>query len=398
MMSRKLWNPDDLDRMRMESDPIGDAVVDTFENDSALAATLLDSLVRTGEPTPDHSELLRTFRQQNRSLPPWADKDKILKAQELLSGNLVPGTILLAAASLPQCYLDRLGTPVLTSTHQLTDHVFRRLIQTSHMVFTVYEPGSLFDDPNEPEKIPDGIHKAQTVRLMHALMRHLLMAPESHQEARSMAGLLWSRRWDVERYGKPVNQEDEALVLLTFSYITIEGFERLALILDDGEKEAILHLWNCVGYIMGINEGLMAHTYADAKILYSTMMARLRGVSPEGQMLTKSLVEWINSLLPPFLRWFDAGGEMINFFNGDEDAEMLGVGPSGLDSVVHSVIAALLPPSEKVARKVGQSHPFTTLVNYLADKMIDKVWEATESGSRNIEWPDHVRVAAGRGR
>ncbi len=396
-MSRKLWNPDDLDAMRQQSDPVGDEVVASFGDEPALAATLLNSLVRTGEPTEETSEVLREYRNKTRQLPAWADRAKIRRAQELMSTNLIPGTILLAAASLPQCYLDHRGTPVLAATHQLTDHVFRRLIQTSHLVFTVYDPGSLFDGPDEPDAIPAAIHKAQTVRLIHALMRHLLLQDGSHiRYPQSMADVLWARRWDSARLGKPINQEDEAFVLLTFSHVVIEGFGRLALVLTDQDKEAVLHLWNVVGFVLGINESLMAHTYEDAQLLYKILMARLRGPSESGQRLTKALVDWINGLLPAFLRWFDAGGELITFLNGEDDAAMLGVKISGTDQIAHIVIERLLPPLEKVERLAGNPHPFHRLANYLAERMIDAVWKATENSARQIDWPIQVRQAAGR--
>lgn len=396
--SRKLWNPDDLDRMRSESDRLGDEVVATFGDDTALVASLLDSLVSTEQATAETSETLRSYRERTRHLPPWADRVKIERAQRLLSTNLVPGTIFLAAASLPQCYLDHRGAPVLTATHQLTSHVFRRLIQTSHMVFTVYDPGSLFPDPRDPEAIPAGIHKAQTVRLMHALMRHLLLTPVPSDAGppRSPSDTLLQTPWDRAALGKPINQEDEAFVLLTFSYVTIEGFARVALVLTDEDKDAIVHLWSVVGYVMGIHEGLLAHSYDDAAVLFALFRARLRGPSEDGQALTRALVDWINGLLPSWLRWFDAGTELIWFFNGPQDAEMLGVGPTGTDRIIHAIIANLLPPYEEVARRAGRPHPVERLVNYLAQKMVVAVWEAAENDVRRIDWPEHVRIAAGR--
>lgn len=396
-MDRKLWNPDDLDRMRLTADPLADAVVVGFGDDTELAAKLLDSLVCTGDATPETDQVLRAYRQQTRALPSWADRAKIEHAQRLISSNLIPGTIFLAMGSLPQCYLDWKGAPVLTSTHQLTEHVFRRLIQTSHMVFTVYEPGSLFEDPNEPDQIPAGIHKSQTVRLMHALMRHLLLCdrPDHISEPRSMAEVLWARApWDIETLGKPINQEDEAYVILTFSYVTVECFARLAMILTEQDKDAIIHMWSVVGSIMGVQEGLLAQNYADARVLFALLNARLKGPCSEGEALTRALVDWVNSLLPWWLSWFDAGTELVHFFNGAEDAEVLGVGVSGVGSVVHAIIEALLPPYEKVAHLAGQPAPFERLVNFLAQKMIEKVWAETESWAREIDWPDHVRVAA----
>jgi hypothetical protein len=395
-VDRSLWNSQALDRLRQSTDPVGDQVVADFGHEIILAGKLLKSLMHLGDAPPETTELLRSYRQSTRHLPPWADRAMIERGQQVLAKNFVAGTLLLAAASLPQCYLDARGTPVLTQ------HVFRRLFQTAHMVFTVCAPGSLYASPEAPDAIPPGIEKAQTVRLIHALMRHLLLSEGGPQasEVRSIVDALWAKPWDTARLGKPINQEDEAFVLLTFSYVVVEGLDRLGVRITPADRHAILHLWNVVGYVMGVHEGLMAHTYEDAAELYALFKSRLRGPSEEGVVLTRGLVDWMNHLLPSWLEWFDAGSELVIFLNGEDDAALLGVRPAaGLDRAVHRVIATVLRPLERTAERLGVPHVLYRLTNLLATKMLEEVWEEAQESQREgspIHWPEQVRALATR--
>jgi len=401
-VDRSLWSSAALDRLRLCSDPVGDQVVADFDHEIILAGKLLESLMHLGDAPPETTELIREYRQATRHLPPWADRATLERAQAVLAKNFVAGTLLLAAASLPQCYLDARGTPVLAATRQLTQHVFRRLFQTAHMVFTVCAPGSLYAASEAPTAIPPGIEKAQTVRLIHALMRHLLLSEGGPQasEIRSIVDALWAKPWDTARLGKPINQEDEAFVLLTFSYVVIEGLDRLGVRLTNADRDAILHLWNVVGFVMGVHEGLMAHTYADAAELYALFKARLRGSSEEGVLLTRGLVDWMNHLLPSWLEWFDAGSELVIVLNGEEDAALLGIRPApGMDRIVHRVLATTLRPLERVAERLGVPHALYRLTNLLATKMLEEVWEAAQDSQRKgtpIHWPEQVRAVATR--
>ena len=397
---RSLWNSEALDRLRQHADPVGDQVVADFGHEIILAGKLLKSLMHLGDAPPETADLLRSYRQSTRHLPAWADRVTLERGQQVLAKNFVAGTLLLAAASLPQCYLDARGTPVLAATRQLTQHVFRRLFQTAHMVFTVCAPGSLYAPSEAPDAMPPGIEKAQTVRLIHALMRHLLLSEGGPQasEVRSIVDALWAKPWDTARLGKPINQEDEAFVLLTFSYVVIDGLDRLGVRITHADREAILHLWNVVGFVMGVHEGLMAHTYEDAAELYALFKSRLRGPSEEGALLTRGLVDWMNGLLPSWLEWFDAGSELVIFLNGEDDAALLGVRPApGLDRVVHRVLATTLRPLDRVAERIGIPHVLYRLTNLLATKMLEKVWEEAQKSQRkgsSIHWPEHVRAVA----
>lgn len=66
------------------------------------------------------------------------------------------------------------------------------------------------------------------------------------------------RKWDSEYYGQPINQEDMAVTLLSFSVNVLETIERTTLkgSLTRPDQEAYIHLWRYIGYLIGVHEDL----------------------------------------------------------------------------------------------------------------------------------------------
>ena len=69
---------------------------------------------------------------------------------------------------------------------------------------------------------------------MHAAVRHL--APTSPA-------------WRPDS-GLPVNQEDLAGTLMAFSWIALDGLDKLGYRLTDDERAAYLHSWLVVGHLL----------------------------------------------------------------------------------------------------------------------------------------------------
>ena len=61
--------------------------------------------------------------------------------------------------------------------------------------------------------------------------------------------------WDVRENGVPINQEDMMGTLLSFSTNVLETIEKIGSpFLTRREKEAYLHLWRYIGYLIGVQE------------------------------------------------------------------------------------------------------------------------------------------------
>lgn len=152
-----------------------------------------------------------------------------------------------------------------------------------------------------------GYITAKKVRLLHASIRFMLQHPakipahvDSPQQARTLTEAL-SRlegRWDKEKLGTPINQEDLAFVLLTFGYLIPRGLERWGCRLDRKKKEAFLHQWKVIGHIMGIRADLMTDDWDEAEALHEKILTRQGGASKEGEILTKAAMDYLANYLP----------------------------------------------------------------------------------------------------
>src|SRR6201999_3276000 len=111
----------------------------------------------------------------------------------------------LLCKSLPEAYACAKGAQVLYRTGRLTDQdgtmrtFTRRLMETSQFVVNVCIPGGL--EPNGK-----GIVTSQKVRLIHAAIRYFIKKGE----------------WDVATLGEPINQEDMAGTLQSFSTLILQ--------------------------------------------------------------------------------------------------------------------------------------------------------------------------------
>lgn len=435
----KIWDPATLDRMRCEGDPPADdavhAMLEACEGDNEQTARILMRQLLGGghynalQGGPG-AELLEQFLQEHRRLPEWTDRNLVEQAQHLCRNNLVAGSVLLAVASLPECYLDARGAPVLTSTGQLQQQPARRLRHTSHFVFSVCAPGGLFNQPHDdPSVVPVGIDKALTVRLMHALIRRFTIdgycLPESlYRDVEHELGLdePQSFRDDGdEMIPVPINQEDQAFVSLTFSYVVVRGLERMGVKLTPQDRDAYVHLWNVVGHVMGLRRELMPDGYEEAASLFHALKQRLAGPCPDGIALTQAMMGWVNSLVPRPLRAFNPAAEIITYFIGTESARMLGIEQRGLRWLRHR---AFTFPLELIAATKPEQvtfDPLAILVQYLAGPMVrrfvaevernrpppppeyakrqaQREGRAAAKARRELEqWPSYVLDSAGGG-
>ena len=151
-----------------------------------------------------------------------------------------------------------------------------------------------------------GYIAAKKVRFLHASMRFMLTQPENcrpwgnKENPQSLAETMSQRKspWDTERYGVPVNQEDLAYTLLTFGLVIPRGLEAWGLPLSLEQKEAFLHLWRLIGYIMGVDQALLTDNWDEAQALFEMIQQRQAGPSDEGVVLTEALMGFLGDYMP----------------------------------------------------------------------------------------------------
>jgi hypothetical protein len=296
-----------LETMRQQCDPLADeAVRGLFQQGQVTASnTLMKQLVANEQLLPAQLPPgLRGYFEQSGQLPPWVDK-QLLHSGEELFGRYGPQIVVaLMCASLPSCYAAAKGVQVLHLTARLETDPFRRILETAQMIVDVMAPGGL-----EPGGV--GLRSAQKVRLMHAAVRHLIRQ---------------SNHWKPE-WGQPINQEDLAGTLITFSTVVLQSLERMGCDFTPTESLAYHHAWRVVGYVMGLEERMMPETPQESLALKLAIQRRHFRASPEGEAMTSALIEMMRQLIPGNV--FDGmPGTLIRYLLGDDVAGLLGVPPS----------------------------------------------------------------------
>ncbi|MVW59318.1 DUF2236 domain-containing protein [Massilia sp. NEAU-DD11] len=232
---------------------------------------------------PDMAAALEAYVVKARVLPDWADAAKIARAEVLFMEMSMASCTLLFCASLPQCYIMPDLAAVLHAAGELEQHTDYRVRATAAMIFPVMMHGGLTAPSG------GGVAQAIKVRLIHAMIRHLVLRgdvaealvaprrlPRLLPQAKTMPQVLYAHGWDIDRLGLPCNQEELGYTLLTFNYVFLQGLRRLGLRLDQGDEEAYMHAWNVLGAVLGIEREQMTDTMADAERMFTAIQAQAR--------------------------------------------------------------------------------------------------------------------------
>jgi hypothetical protein len=216
-MARTRWTDEFLDEQREVGDPPADAVVAELFEDGEVDAVnrLMKTLVRNdGMPAKKLPRVVRGYLDATDDLPATADAERIALGQRFFGVHGPACVMALACASLPACYAMRRGVQVLSLTARLQTDPVRRVGEVAQMTMHVMAPGGL--PPSGT-----GIRDAQKVRLMHAAVRHLALAGDE---------------WDAD-WGTPINQEDLAFTLMTFSLSVLDAIEKLGTTISADEAD-----------------------------------------------------------------------------------------------------------------------------------------------------------------
>ncbi|MEM6105156.1 oxygenase MpaB family protein [Mycobacterium sp. 050272] len=303
------WTDELLNSKREHGDPVADDVVEElFQQGSVQAVNDLirtlvrnDQLVPAGLPGP-----VQNYLAHNMTLPGWADLSKINRGQKLFETWGLQISLCLFCASLPSAYAAANGVKVLWLTARLNDDARRRVIETGQFLMNVLAVGSF-----EPQG--KGFRTIQHIRLMHAAVRKLI-------EDRSLKEPgFWDPHWGI-----PINQEDLAGTMLSFSYVPVEPMRRLGVRVSDEDCEAYLHLWNVIAHLLGIDDDMRVRGVDDATDLVETIRRRQFTASSQGQDMARALMELLDELTPG--RDFDKTiPPLIRHLIGDTYADMLKV-------------------------------------------------------------------------
>jgi len=166
----------------------------------------------------------------------------------------------------------------------------------------IYLPATLYDNPdpefvNEPmdgvvnvmqpgelEEAGVGWLATRKVRLIHALVRRRVQLEASNP---------WRAEW-----GLPINQEDQAGTLLTFSIATLQGLRKMGARVTAAEADAYITAWSAVGRLLGVDSSLLPSSEEEATLLALRIGKRQVRATPEGRQLTALLLNSVQTLFP----------------------------------------------------------------------------------------------------
>lgn len=261
-----------IELFRQQADPLADRAVESlFAWQSGYRAAMLTlerfTLNQHLQEISGLPEPLTALTNYYTSLPAWADKQLLERASTFFSKNQADILLLLGCYSLPYCYAAAKGAQVLWLSERLRKNTYQRLMETGTFVLAVGSEGGFRPEGN-------ALATLFKVRLIHAAIRtHIKRSAE------------WNAEW-----GMPINQDDMAGTLVSFSLIVLRGLRKLAIPVTDAEAKAWLHLWSVSGHFLGIPPEILPMRTQDFVTLEQSVRERLFEPSEAGRQLTKALI------------------------------------------------------------------------------------------------------------
>lgn len=340
---------------RYHSDPLADNVIKAVMKNGHGRSIheLFNQLIENEDYSKiDLPEEIGAYFEETAKLPAWADLDKIKRGQEVFALYGPEICLILLCKSLPYAYACKKGAQVMFTTGRMTEgkngsiqRFTRRLVETSQFVMNVCSPGGF--EPNGK-----AIITTQKVRLIHAAIRYFILKGE----------------WDKEELGLPINQEDLAGTLQSFSALTIEGLKQLDIDLSNEQIDAYYHCWHVTGHIIGVDPELNPSTYKRGALLGRAIFNHQKAPSQAGTELTKAIIAFMENNMPGNL--FNGTPEaLIQFFIGEKIARTIGLTKRARG------IAAVMPYVLKFAFSLdeffeNESHFFRKISKKVSIKML----------------------------
>ena len=365
-MPPSLWTHAFMDEMRMKMDPLADAVIERLFTEGKVDAVnhLMRTLVENDDlPTSKLPAYVTEYLARTQADVPRLDAAKLRQGQELFDLFGPEVMKVLGYYSLPSSYAARKGVQVLYRTAYLMKRPVRRVFETAQMVMDVMTEGGL-------EPSGRGVRTSQKVRLMHAAIRYLIRHDPKAP-------------WDAHELGQPINQEDLAGTLMTFTYVVLAGMKALRIRLTPEQQESWLYAWQAVGQLIGVDARLVPANLDEARQLTFLIRERQVAASPEGSAMTAALLEGMQQLTPSFLDGLPAS--MTHFFldqdqwQGRNVADMLRVPESNWTILIPHAIKLVA----QVVDWVGDNTPILAkLLRYLSKGLLEGMLLVERGGHR----------------
>jgi len=289
-MQTTQWSDDGfLDGLRRQGDLLADAAVARLiqERDISEVNRLFQVMRSDDQPLPpDLPAPLQDFIDRTNALPAGVDLARVARGEAVFMRHAFPAALVLLAKSLPEGYQAPCLTEILMISRDLARSPYDRLLGVLQMLVRVcsihgFQPAGAV------------VLTAQKMRLLHAGVRTLVPRHRPRYE---------------KTHGVPVNHEDMLATLIAFSYLVVDGLQRLEVELKDDEAEDYYYLWQVFARMVGIHPAdepdstaYIPRNLAEAAEFYASYARRHyveAAGNPSGVILAKDNLEMLQSMIP----------------------------------------------------------------------------------------------------
>jgi hypothetical protein len=229
-----------------------------------LEVAIDEGIAAVDDPPP----ALSAFFDVVDTVPDWVDRELVEEGGRVVRRLGQNAADVLLQLSLVGGYRFGGPTDLLVATGGLAgDMTRRRLGETQKWTVEVAQPHSMRRDG-------EGFRLTLHVRVMHALVNET-----------------FTPRWDVARWGVPINQSDQAATLGLFSGVLLLGSRALNVRITQDESRAVMHLWKYIGWLMGVDEAWLVDTEKEQHRLNYHVLIAQAGISEAGPRLAQAIVE-----------------------------------------------------------------------------------------------------------
>lgn len=286
------YNPEQMERMRHQCDPLADAVAARLQR--ARPSQMLDQVMVRAR---SEKGVYQDYLDHCHTVPAWVNWDAIEQGRRVSLAFANVRALALLVSSLVEGYSLSKAAHVLVATGRLRQDVVKRLNETGQMTHNMHQkdgikPGGL------------GHRTIMEVRLLHAMVRKFLR----------------QRDWDVGRYDEPINQEDMAFTIIEFDHLAYRGMEKMGAQLSREDREALHHLWRYAAYLNGVDDFFQTGSPEEAAYQYQVIKQRQRNPNEESKQLARAVLGAVGGQ-PPFYFPAEFLYELSRLCLGDELAD-----------------------------------------------------------------------------
>lgn len=366
-----------LDMLRQQADPEADRLAEHYldrKPSDFFAGAMAARYARTDAADPHIAKWL----SDRPDLPAWADQARLQRGSEFFSEWGIELGLGLFLSSMPLAYAAEEGARVLALTSRLETDAKRRVLESAQFVLEVTAPGAL-------ARGQSGYDTVRLVRLMHAGVRQLILTDP--RLPHTSVPEVWPR-WD-DAWGMPINQEHLIGALISYSSSLLHVLDVLNITYDQNAASDYCHLWNVVGWLLGIDGTLLPLERDELDRIDPLIRQHTYRASDVGTQMTAALIELVKSFVPfPPIRGLAVS--TVRLFVGEETADLLGVPKA--DWTRH-LVGGMRRVSHRMSLSVAHDRMVRRVVSRLSQHTLEGFVHHERHGERpSFTIPDHLEI------